>query len=383
MLADVGGGPRLRVRLVTARIHPHLTPVLNALAELPGLDLHVLHLCRRRRRPADLQLDALRYRFSILSHGGLRHESLTWGAGLVRRLAGDRYDVLVLPGADHPSYMQAILHARVTRRRVALWPDGPMPNGRAPGDLRGWIDRQLFGLCHGYLAGGREAAVRLAAHGADSGRIHIVPTALSSADPGARAAVPPRRREVWRRRLGVAAPVVLYVGRLEPRMGVTDLVEAHRGLAGRAELVLVGEGSLGPRLGRWIQTRGWRGLRVVPGTDRERRALWYAAADVFVLPARGGVPAARITDAMVAGLPVVVTDAAAAADLVRPEQNGLVVPARDVAALRGALLRLLEDPPLRMRLAEASRRISAPRTPERTARALAEALRAIHEGPSP
>ena len=117
----------------------------------------------------------------------------------------------------------------------------------------------------------------------------------------------------------------------------------------------------------------------------ERLALWYAAADVFALPARTEAWAGpAVNEAMAAGLPVVASEAAASAtDLVRPGENGFVVPVGDVGALRGALERLLADPDLRMRMGRASRRIIAPLTPQRSARAMSEALRAIHGGSSP
>jgi glycosyltransferase involved in cell wall biosynthesis len=61
------------------------------------------------------------------------------------------------------------------------------------------------------------------------------------------------------------------------------------------------------------------------------------------------------------GLPIIATDAvgAAAGGLVRHERNGLVVPARDEAALAAALRRLHEEPALRERMGLQGRRDAA------------------------
>jgi glycosyltransferase involved in cell wall biosynthesis len=53
-------------------------------------------------------------------------------------------------------------------------------------------------------------------------------------------------------------------------------------------------------------------------------------------------------------LPVVVTPVGGARALVSDGQTGLMVPPRDPQALANALLRLLDDPGMRMRLAEAA-----------------------------
>jgi glycosyltransferase involved in cell wall biosynthesis len=59
-----------------------------------------------------------------------------------------------------------------------------------------------------------------------------------------------------------------------------------------------------------------------------------------------------LLEAMTQGLPVVATPVGCAARLVHPEQTGLLVPARDAAALAGAMGRLLADPELRRRLGQ-------------------------------
>jgi glycosyltransferase involved in cell wall biosynthesis len=60
-----------------------------------------------------------------------------------------------------------------------------------------------------------------------------------------------------------------------------------------------------------------------------------------------------ILEAMAAGLPMIVTDVGGNPEAVLHEETGLIVPARDPAALGEAVLRLSRDADLRNRLGDA------------------------------
>lgn len=84
--------------------------------------------------------------------------------------------------------------------------------------------------------------------------------------------------------------------------------------------------------------------------QREDMPDLYAAMDVLVLPShREGFPRAPM-EASAMGIPVVASDVRGCREAVINEENGILVPARDSAALARAILRLLRDPQLRRRL---------------------------------
>jgi glycosyltransferase involved in cell wall biosynthesis len=96
-------------------------------------------------------------------------------------------------------------------------------------------------------------------------------------------------------------------------------------------------------LGRCI-TEAW-----VSGRDKTER---LAGADIFVLPSHGeGMPIA-ILEAMAASLPIVATDVAGIPDMIRHEQEGLLIPPGDVPALAAAINRLLGSSELRKALGD-------------------------------
>ena len=73
---------------------------------------------------------------------------------------------------------------------------------------------------------------------------------------------------------------------------------------------------------------------------------------VLVFPTRYEGFGLVVLEAMRAGLAVVTTPTGAGKDVVRDGVNGLVVPIEDVAATAAAVTRLIDDPALRIQLAQ-------------------------------
>ena len=77
--------------------------------------------------------------------------------------------------------------------------------------------------------------------------------------------------------------------------------------------------------------------------------------DAVVLPSyREGLPKGLI-EAAACALPLVTTDVPGCREVVSHEQDGLLVPVKDGAALARAIARLQDDPALRLRLGTAAR----------------------------
>ena len=157
------------------------------------------------------------------------------------------------------------------------------------------------------------------------------------------------------------APMVLWVGRLDPVKGLDVLVQAfERGLGTeRAHLVLAGDGPSRDKLAERIEKSGRRNqIHMLGSRDDIPRLL--KAADVFVLPSRTeGLPNALL-EAMAAGCPIVTTDVPGCRDLIEHESSGLIVPPDDPGALIVAIARLLQDREEALRLGhQATESVSA------------------------
>jgi len=142
--------------------------------------------------------------------------------------------------------------------------------------------------------------------------------------------------------VGAAAepPEVLYVGRLSPEKNIETLVEA----VGDLNLVVAGDGPLRASVPN--------ALGAVPHAEVEKL---LERASVVVAPCEREGFGLAAAEAMAFGRPVVAAAGGALLDLVSDGETGLLVPPRDVPAMRAAVERLLGDPELRERLGRAAR----------------------------
>jgi glycosyltransferase involved in cell wall biosynthesis len=135
-------------------------------------------------------------------------------------------------------------------------------------------------------------------------------------------------------------PEVLFAGRLSREKGILELVQAADGL----NLVVAGDGPLRE------QVPGALGF--VP---HEELGPLYERAAVVACPSHREGFGVVCAEAMAYGRPVVAGAVGGLLDLVVDGETGLLVPPRDVGALRAALQRLLGDRDLRQRLGAAAR----------------------------
>jgi glycosyltransferase involved in cell wall biosynthesis len=151
---------------------------------------------------------------------------------------------------------------------------------------------------------------------------------------------PGRRSDELRRSWGVGEHdlVVACVGRLAAEKNLGVLLQAYAAIrrddAG-ARLLLVGEGPLRAHLVQQAPQAIFAGQRL--GEDL---AAHYASADLFLFPSLTETFGNVTTEAMASGLPVVAYDYAAAAQLMRPGESGVLVPMADAGAFELAAVQL-------------------------------------------
>jgi glycosyltransferase involved in cell wall biosynthesis len=152
--------------------------------------------------------------------------------------------------------------------------------------------------------------------------------------------------------------MLLFLGRLERRKGIFDLLDAVCALRAQIpgiRLVCAGDGDLesvvqyAERLGiaRAVAVPGWVGAA-------EKQSLLSRAA-LLVLPSYAeGLPMSLL-EAMAAGVPVLATAVGGIPDVVTDGVNGFLFRPGDSATLERLLRRLMHDAQLRMRIATAAR----------------------------
>jgi glycosyltransferase involved in cell wall biosynthesis len=153
---------------------------------------------------------------------------------------------------------------------------------------------------------------------------------------------------------------ILCVGRLVAAKGQYVLVEAARRLAAERRdfrVTIVGAGPQEQGLRAAIGEAGLaRHVTMAGALNQDEVRHLYGEADAFVLPSFAeGIPVV-LMEAMASGVPCVTTRITGIPELIRSDDEGLLVAPSDAEALAAAIARLIDDPALRRRIAAAARR---------------------------
>jgi glycosyltransferase involved in cell wall biosynthesis len=235
-------------------------------------------------------------------------------------------------------------------------------------------ERALSRMARTALAFANGSALR-AKHEAQGVPVHETrTTTLSAEDIGTRADTCP------------GEPVrLLSVSRIDPRKGLRALPPAVSELAAQGHNVtldIVGPtiGQIGDEERDAIRVEAQRlgvGERVTfrGAVPLDSLMRLYREYDIFVLPTGPGEGVPRVLlEAMANGLPIVTTDVAGIASLIRDGDNGLLVDRDSPAAIVHAVRRIISTPDLRRRLIASGYETARAHTLERQA---AEMMRIV------
>ncbi len=198
-------------------------------------------------------------------------------------------------------------------------------------------------------------------HGFRAERLFFAPHAIDNrrfSDPGGEIQ---GKAENWRREMGIGdhEPVVLFVGKFEPKKDPLLLIEAGLRL-NRDDLhfIFTGNGVLENDIRSRILGR--RNFHILPFQNQSRMPLVYRLGDLLVLPSRG--PGETwglvVNEAMACGKGVLVSDhCGCATDLVKPGKNGYILRSGDVDHCMELLLKMSASRTLAQEMGQASMEI--------------------------
>jgi len=297
----------------------------------------------------------------VVSPASFRHFGIAYGSGVVGNLRSAPWKAVLLPAflgsfaraARRAAHDADLVHAHwlpsgavaLTTRKpfvVQLWGTDVELARRAPWLARRVLERARLTIC-------ASNALADSARELGAKAVRVIPSAVELPERVGEPAEPPE---------------VLFVGRLSPEKGILDLVQAADGIP----LTVAGDGPLRDRVPGAL---GFVQHTALP-------PLYERAAVVAVPSHREGFGVA-CAEAMAHARPVVASAVGGLLDLVVDGETGMLVPPRDIPALREALERLLADPDLRRRLGEAGRarvqeRFSWPAVTDATIAAYEDAL---------
>jgi glycosyltransferase involved in cell wall biosynthesis len=240
------------------------------------------------------------------------------------------------------------------------------------------ISRARFHALGRFLANSEEVARSLSDCGISAERISIVNEGVDI-----RAPVEPAERNQARRRWGVADDQFLFgcVSVFVPEKGQRHLLDALallRAHHANARLILAGDGPCRRDLEMQAKQLKLQDAVIFAGFVEDIVGV-YAALDAFVFPSEFEGLGTALQTAMGMGLPCISTIRGGLAEVVEHEHSALVAEP-DGKEFASAMIRIMEDERLRLRLGECAKleianRFSSARMVDNTIRVYEEVLR--------
>jgi len=345
--------------------HPvqYMSPLLRRLSERPEVKLKVVYCSLRGAKAShDPEFDTtVQWDIPLLDgfdwvevpNYGLNGEGF-WSLnnpGIWKLIRRGHFDAVVcLTGYTRASFWIAYFAARRSRSAFIFGTDA---SSLTPRDSQHWkvtakklFWPRLFGLADQIVVGSSAGVELMRSLGLPNERITLTPFVVDNDWWSLRAGLVDRSRV--RQSWGISPDniVVLFCAKLQSWKRPLDLLRAFADAAvPDTVLVFAGEGPLRRELTAEAERLGIISrIRFLGFTNQSELPAVYSAADLFVLPSDYDPCPVVVCEAMLCGLPVLLSDQIRGRfDLVRSGLTGDIFPCGDVDALAHALRRLLAD----------------------------------------
>lgn len=357
----------------------------------PDVQVKVLQLARNERSRADLEanVDAdtpgYLYTYELLFDRFLEDISLRERAvALLRHAKAFRPDVINLTGYYDMAQILLLLWAKTKGIRVIMQNESTAVDQRS-GGWKESFKRWVFSQCDGFFCFGTQAANYVLQLGVRPEKILLRKNAVDNRALrlAYERALPSRVSE--QHRLGLRANNFVFVGRLIAVKNLPTLLAAFAEACHQTTqaenwgLILLGDGPEGESLRQQSQTLDISDqVRFLPGRPWFRVPDVLALSTVLVLPSWSEPWGLVVNEAMVCGLPVIVSErCGCVTDLLHSGQNGFVFDPARPAQLTQHLVQFMDASVDTGRMGQLAQQIIAPYAPEAVAQEMLNGFRKI------
>ena len=325
--------PPVRVLYWFTQPTPYVVARFNAAARQPSLDFHAV-FSRVREPDRSWDVDESAWKFPASYLGRIKVP--------VRELRRLRPDVFILE-YDRWNLALGAFAGFAAARRVAF---RVLPNFDAWSSRTWWRElgkNVLFKAADGAKVPGPDGTALAVRYGLPEERTAVVTQSIDVAHYGRGRDMPAADRRRCRAALRLSGCVFLYVGRIWAGKGLDELFAAYRQVRADREdvsLLVIGDGVDYARYAS--QESATPGVTFAGFVQPADLPEWYVLCDVLVFPTHSDPNGLVAEEALAAGLPVIVSDAAGDICARVPESVGRVVPAGDASALAQAMAALAE-----------------------------------------
>jgi len=360
------GDRKYRILLVCSHPVQYASPVFRQMALDPRLDILVTY-CSLQGAEASIDEEfghEVEWDVPLLDgypwvcvnnrapRPGVGHFFGLINPGLWRIVRRGNYDaILLFTGYNYFSFWIAVLAAKLSRTAVLFGTDATSIQPR----VRAWwkplvkrfILSRIYRLADGKWAASSAGKDYLKSLKVPEEHIGIAPLVVDNDWWTARAAEVDR--SAVRRRWGIpeTALIVLFCAKLQPWKRPQDLLRAFA-LAGvpEARLFFAGTGPLAGALASEAEQLGISDrVHFIGFQNQTQLPGVYCSADLFVLPSEYDACPAVVCEAMLCGLPVILSDEIRGRfELIDPGRTGFIFRCRDVEDLARLLREAMGDP---------------------------------------
>jgi glycosyltransferase involved in cell wall biosynthesis len=324
--------------------------------------------------------DDIKFDYHILKGGEIffnhREFTLHLNRGFLRLLIKENPHVIVSLGYSYLESILGLFYAKVLGKKFVLWSGSTLHSSMSKHIAIRKIKEMVIKRCDSFLAYGSNAADYLIRYGANESKVVVGCNTIAVNYFIAESSQLAWQKEEIKREKKWPAKIILFSGQLIPRKNLDVLLEALKKIdKDDIGLVILGDGPLRNNYVAWCRKNQLKNVFFEGFRPVEDLPIYYATADIFVMPSLREVWGLVVNEAMASGLPVLCSNKAGVAnDLVKDEFNGYTFDPKDSYGLKNMLVVLLNDEKKRKKMGRNSLQIIRNCTPEKYAEDLLKAI---------
>lgn len=363
-----------KIILVANIIGPYRIPTFNQLASKYGKAFKVI-FCKQNdhyRKWKLLEKDHLKFDFCLLNDFSikLKEWEIHLANGLFSKLIREKPFLVITEGFGFPTIF-SLLYTNFFHKKLMIFSAETQHTAKSYSSFRHFLRKFMVRCSQGFIATGTLAKQYLVSLRAPEEKIFL---AYFSFDPELLGLDLKKIRRKKKSR--EKKKRILYVGRLDRLKGVDLLIRAYKQVKEKypnIELCLVGDGPDKDELKKLAE--GTDDISFEGYKQYDQLLPYYLDADLFVLPTLKDVWGLVVNEAMMCGLPVVCSKyAGCCQDLIREEENGLVVDPQNSEELSDSISDLISQNGKLSDYGKRSLQIIKAFTTERTTQGFVEAI---------
>jgi len=342
----------LNIVIIQNFMVPYEAPLFSGLAKIPFINLKVFY-CTQTYKTRRWPITGHKYPYEILPGFTLllNKFACSFNPSIIMNIIKARPDVVVLSGGyNHITMQLAFIVCKCLNVPIIYRSDENQisrNNISEVARLARPIEQLMIKKSSAIICPGQLSKKYHYYSGAESNKIFIVP--YTSANDDAYFHLGKRLRkdkENIKDKLGFQGKkIIIYTGRLVEEKGVVVLLNALSSLNKKNDnllLILVGSGSKENSYKEYALKNHINNVLFLGNiSELEKIIMYYSIADVFVLPSNIDLWGIVVNEAMLCGLPVIVSNNAGASEMIQNGLNGVIFKAGDPFNLSSAIESIL------------------------------------------